>query len=213
MAPTLAVGGAVRPGEKAQLHRVKSFLSRALHSGCVDFRHDKERAKDFDMTRFHSGLRPLAAALLCSTALWGAVAAHAAESQPVYNPPIYMAHGIEYMSGGIGSDEAQLMETVLPRWPAAFEFSVKDHKGADDFAASVHITVRDNSGIALLDHVASGGPFMVARLDPGNYEVEAQLGSQTLKQELHVMPGTSTKATFVWPAGTDMAAAGTHSVQ
>ncbi|MGJ7527176.1 hypothetical protein [Variovorax sp. GB1P17] len=159
-------------------------------------------------SRFSSRTRPLAAAMLFGAVLLGALSsAHA-----TVNPPIYMAHGVEYMSGGIGSDEAQLMETVSPRWPATFEFAVKDHKGAD-FAANVHVTVRDGSGAALLDNVVSGGPFMVARLEPGNYEVEAQLGNQVLKQALHVLPGAAAKATFVWPAGTDMASAGTRTVQ
>lgn len=159
-------------------------------------------------TRFPSSKRPLAAAMLCGAVLLGALSsAHA-----TVNPPIYMTHGVEYMSGGIGSDEAQLMETVSPRWPASFEFAIKDHKGAD-FAANVHITVRDGSGTALLDNVVSGGPIMVARLEPGNYEVEAKLGSQTLKQPLHVLQGAAAKATFVWPAGTDMASAGTRTVQ
>ena len=152
--------------------------------------------------------RPLAAGMFCGAVLFGALST----AQATVNPPIYMAHGVEYMSGGIGSDEAQLMETVSPRWPATFEFAIKDHKGAD-FAANVHVTVRDSSGAALLDNVVSGGPFMVARLDPGNYEVEARIGSQVLKQELHVLQGAPTKATFVWPAGTDMASAGTRPVQ
>lgn len=161
-------------------------------------------------TRFSSSSsRPLAAALLCGAALFGAFAVPALAA---VNPPIYMTHGVEYMSGGIGSDEAQLMETVLPRWPASFEFAIKDHKGAD-FAADVHLTVRDASGAAVLDNVASGGPFMVARLDPGTYQVEARIGTQTLKQEVHVPQGSTVKTTFVWPAGTDMASAGTRTVQ
>ena len=158
--------------------------------------------------RFPSRTRPLSAAMLCGAVLLGALSsAHAA-----VNPPIYMTHGVEYMSGGIGSDEAQLMETVSPRWPATFEFAIKDRKGAD-FAAGVHVTVRDRSGTALLDNVVSGGPFMVARLEPGTYEVEARIGSQTLKQSLNVPQGGPAKATFVWPAGTDMASAGTRTVQ
>ncbi|MDP9893622.1 hypothetical protein J2W32_002312 [Variovorax boronicumulans] len=155
-----------------------------------------------------SRMRPLAAAMLCGAVLLGALSsAHAA-----VNPPIYMTHGVEYMSGGIGSDEAQLMETVSPRWPATFEFAVKDHNSAD-FAAGVHVTVRDSSGTKLLDNVVSGGPFMVARLEPGTYEVEARIGSQTLKQSLTVPTGASAKAIFEWPAGTDMASAGTRTVQ
>lgn len=152
--------------------------------------------------------RPLAAALLCGAVLFGALSpAHA-----TVNPPIHMTNGIEYMSGGIGSDEAKLMETVAPRWPATFEFAIKDHKSAE-FASDVRLTVRDSRGNALLDNVNSAGPFMVARLDPGTYEVEARLRGNTLKQTLHVMPGAPARLEFLWPAGTDMAASGTARVQ
>jgi hypothetical protein len=144
-------------------------------------------------------LRPLTA-VLCSGALFAALSAHA-----VVNPPIHMTHGVEYMSGGIGSDEAQFMETVSPRWPATLEFAVKDHTRAD-FAADVRVTVRDQNARAVLDNVLSTGPFLVARLAPGRYEVEATLSTQTLKQELTVLPGAPTKTLLLWPANTDMAA-------
>ena len=151
------------------------------------------------MIHWHT-MRPLAAAMLCGGALLGALSA-----QAVTNPPIRMTHGIEYMSGGIGSDEAKLMETVAPRWPATLEFATQDHKNAD-FAADVRVTVRDASGKAVLDNVRSSGPFLVARLDPGRYEVEATLGGQMLKQALTVRSGIATKAMFEWPAQADMAA-------
>ncbi|KLN56638.1 hypothetical protein [Variovorax paradoxus] len=160
-------------------------------------------------TRISSHARPLAAATLCGAVLLAALSssAHAA-----FNPPIRMTHGIEYMSGGIGSDEAKLMETVAPRWPATFEFAIKDHKGAE-FASDVRVTVRDSHGAVLLDNVESAGPFMVARLDPGTYEVEARLRGNTLKQTLQVMPGAPARVAFLWPAGTDMASAGTRTVR
>ena len=140
--------------------------------------------------------------VLCSAVLLAALsAAHA-----VPNPPIHMAHGVEYMSGGIGKDEAELMETVSPRWAATFEFATKDRKGAD-FAANVRVTVRNSRGTAVLDQVTSAGPFMVARLEPGDYEVEAQLAGQTLKQPLHVVAGGSARATFLFPPGAGMASA------
>ncbi|AMM24735.1 hypothetical protein [Variovorax sp. PAMC 28711] len=140
--------------------------------------------------------------LLCSAALLGA----AATAQAAVNPPIRVTHGVEYMSGGIGKDEAELMETVAPRWAASFEFATKDRKGVD-FAADVRVTVRDSGGAAVLDNVISGGPFMVARLEPGDYQIEAQLGGQMLKQPLHVVAGESARATFLFPAGTGMASA------
>jgi len=162
-------------------------------------------------SRNSSRSRPRAAATstLCGAALLFFAAISSAHA--TVNPPIRTTHGIEYMSGGIGSDEAQLMETVSPRWPATFEFAIKDHKGAD-FASDVRVTVRDSNGTVLLDHVASEGPFMVARLEPGTYEVEARLRGNTLKQTLQVAPGMPAKMTFLWPEGTDMASSGTRSV-
>jgi len=160
-------------------------------------------------SRISSQTRPLAAAMLCGAVL---LAALSSSAYAAFNPPIRMTHGIEYMSGGIGSDEARLMETVAPRWPATFEFAIKDHKGAE-FASDVRVTVRDSHGTVLLDNVESAGPFMVARLDPGTYEVEARLRGNTLKQTLQLKPGTPARVAFLWPAGTDMASAGTRAVQ
>ena len=159
-----------------------------------------------------SHARPIAAATGAALLVLLGGALSVQPAQAAMNPPILMAHGVEYMSGGIGQDEAQLMETVSPRWPASFEFAIKDGRRAD-FAAGVHVTVRDSHGTALLDNVVSGGPFMVARLEPGRYEVEARIGGQTLKQTLQVSLGAPAKAVFEWPAGTDMASAGTRTVR
>jgi len=124
-----------------------------------------------------------------------------------FNPPILLSHGIEYMSGGVGSDEAELMRTVEPRWPAVFEFAVKDGKGAA-FAADVVVTVKDAQGALVLDRVRSSGPYLVARLDPGKYVVEAELGGRRISREIAVGgPGTSTRSVFEWPQGTDMQSA------
>lgn len=144
--------------------------------------------------------QPAAAIVIGSASLFGALAAHA-----VYNPPIHMLNGIEYMSGGVSSEEAELMENVAPRWPATFEFAVKNGKRSE-FAAEVVVTVRSSSGQAVLSRVVADGPFMVARLDPGRYEVEATLAGQTLKQEVEISAGSATRTLFVWPAGTNISA-------
>lgn len=142
-----------------------------------------------------------ATAALCAGAVLALAAAGAQAA--VYNPPIHVAHGIEYMSGGVGSDEAELMRVVEPRWPAVFEFSVKDGKGAA-FAADVVLTVRDAQGHVVLDQVHSAGPYLMARLDPGRYTVDAVLAGQKIQREISVRgPGTSVKSVFEWPQGTD----------
>jgi hypothetical protein len=144
--------------------------------------------------------QPAAAIAIGGASLFSTLAAHA-----VYNPPIHMSNGVEYMSGGVGSEEAELMETVSPRWPATFEFAVKEGKRSE-FAAEVLVTVRVASGQVVLSQVAADGPFMVARLEPGRYEVEATLSGKTLKQEVEVTAGRGTRTLFVWPAGTGLSA-------
>jgi hypothetical protein len=144
--------------------------------------------------------RQAAALALGGASLVGALSARAA-----FNPPIHMANGVEYMSGGVSSDEAALMQTVAPRWPATFEFAVKDGSRSD-FAADVAVTVRDAAGRTVLSQVTAQGPFMVARLDPGRYEVEATLAGRTLKQTVEVHAGSPARTLFLWPAGTDVSA-------
>jgi hypothetical protein len=144
--------------------------------------------------------QPVAAMAIGGASLFGAMAAHA-----IYNPPIHMVNGVEYMSGGIGTEEAELMETVSPRWPATFEFAVKDGKRAD-FAADVLVTVRNASGEPVLRDIVSNGPMLVARLEAGRYEVEATLGGRTLKQQVDVVQGSASRTVFVWPTGTSLSA-------
>lgn len=150
----------------------------------------------------HRSWRPQAALALGAVALSGALAAHA-----VYNPPIHMANGVEYMGGGTSSEEAALMQSIEPRWPASFEFAVKEGRRQVS-AADVVLTVRDASGRALLSQISTGGPFLVARLEPGRYEVEATRAGQTLTQQIDVLPWQPKRTVFVWPGGTE---SGLHS--
>lgn len=145
----------------------------------------------------HRSWRPQVALALGAAALSGALAAHA-----VYNPPIHMANGVEYMGGGTSSEEAALMQSIEPRWPASFEFAVQEGKRQVS-AADVVLTVRDASGRTLLSQVATGGPFLVARLDPGRYEIEATRAGQTLTQQIEVLPWQPKRTVFVWPGGAE----------
>lgn len=89
-----------------------------------------------------------------------------ASAQAAPSPTIHMSHNVEYMSGGIGKDEAELMQTVSPRWPATFEFAVKDGNKAD-FAADVRVTVRDSRGMALVRRTGPSWSAAAAGRLPG----------------------------------------------
>ena len=127
-------------------------------------------------------------------------------AQALTNPPIRIAQGIEYMCGGKSSAEASFMETVAPRWAATLEFAVSRGKPGQ-FPSDVKVVVRERYSGRLVMEAATGAPIMLARLDPGAYQVEATLAGITLQQPLTVFNGLSSKALFVWPSNVDFAAA------
>ncbi|MEJ7688002.1 MAG: hypothetical protein WKG03_18495 [Telluria sp.] len=147
---------------------------------------------------------PVAALVLFGASICAQAAAN--------NPPIRMAQGIEYMCGGNGSAEAAFMRTVAPRWAATLEFAVNRGKPGD-VPADVKVVVRERySGKPVMQAMA-GAPFMLMRLDPGAYEIEATLAGVTLQQPLVVFIGISSRAAFVWPSNVDFIAAGARPLR
>lgn len=116
-------------------------------------------------------------------------------------PPIQKSGQIEYLSGGIGKDEATAIKTASKHWPLTLEFAVKDKTRAD-FAAKVNLVVRDAAGHTELQ-TTTAGPFVLAKLSPGSYTVDATLDSKPLHKKILVKHGVTAKALFIWPAGTD----------
>lgn len=150
------------------------------------------------MTSFHltsAVARTVATAVLTLGAL---VAAQAAA-----NPPIRMADGVEYMCGGADKTEAQFLQTVSPRWAATLEFSLGQGARAA-LPSEVQVLVRDKYNGKLVMETTATGPMMLARLEPGSYDVEATLGGITLAQQVNVFNGMPVRARFVWPSNIDV---------
>ena len=115
-------------------------------------------------------------------------------------PAVHKSGQVEYLTGGVGSDQSRAIEQASKRWPLTLEFAVKD-KGHADFAADVDTVVRDAKGHSVV-HVESAGPFLLAKLAPGRYLVDASLDGKTLHERVLVKRGEPAKAVFVWPADT-----------
>jgi hypothetical protein len=139
-------------------------------------------------------------------ALFGAIGS----AQALDNPPIRMAQGIEYMCGGTSRAEAAFMQTVSPRWAASFAFAVGGAK-AGDLPGEVKVVVRERYTGRFVMQATSADPYMLARLDPGAYEVEATLAGLSLTQPIVVFNGMSSSAAFVWPSNVDYLAASGQS--
>jgi hypothetical protein len=128
-------------------------------------------------------------------------------AQALTNPPIKVAQGIEYMCGGRSGDEAAFMKTVSPRWAATLEFGITRSGPGVRFPSEVDVVVRERYSSREVMHAATGSPFMLARLNPGAYEVEATMGGVTLAQPLVVFNGVGSKVVFMWPSNVDFASA------
>ena len=142
--------------------------------------------------------RPVLAVLITSTALCSAWAGNL--------PPVKTQGAVTYLSGGIGKDEARAVEAAAPKWPAVLEFVVKEKKSTEDaFLANVSVRIMDPAHHTVLATV-SDGPFVLARLQPGRYRVEATIDGRTLTRSLQVAATGSTREVFVWPASAAHAA-------
>ncbi|MDP9899726.1 hypothetical protein [Variovorax ginsengisoli] len=146
--------------------------------------------------------RPLAALAFGGMVFLGALE----PAQAVSNPPIRMVDGIEVMCGGHNKAEMAFMEMVAPRWAATLEFAVsRGARGA--FPSDVRVSVRDKyTGRPVLATVADG-PMLVARLDPGTYDVEATVSGLTITHTITVFDGAATRTVFQWPSNFDFIAA------
>jgi len=116
-------------------------------------------------------------------------------------PPMRNSGPVEYLSGGIGADESAAIQSASRQWPLALEFAIKDRQRAD-FAADVKVRIRDARGNEVLQ-ATSEGPFLLAKLAPGSYAVEATLAGQTLNRKVNVKAGQSAREVFLWDASAD----------
>ncbi|MBB3181185.1 carboxypeptidase regulatory-like domain-containing protein [Variovorax sp. Sphag1AA] len=112
-------------------------------------------------------------------------------------PPVHKFGSVEYLSGGIGLDESRAIEHASPQWPLTLEFAAKDKQRAD-FLADVKVRVRDAHGKDTMK-ATSDGPFLLAKLPPGQYVVDATLAGKKLSENIVIKEHGPTKAVFVWP--------------
>jgi hypothetical protein len=119
-------------------------------------------------------------------------------------PPVHHSGAVQYLSGGVGAGEARALQDASKdstQWPLTLEFAIKTAHGAE-YAADVAVQLHDSHGRTALDTRAQG-PFLLAQLPPGAYQVDATLDGHTLHQQVLVKTGHSARAVMLWPAGTD----------
>lgn len=103
-----------------------------------------------------------------------------------------------FVTGGIGLDESTAFKSAMKDWPLSMLFAQKQGARAE-YVADVQLAVTDRKGNTAFETV-SQGPFVLAKLQPGSYQVAATLDNKTLHQTVEIKPGKPARIVFLWPA-------------
>jgi hypothetical protein len=102
---------------------------------------------------------------------------------------------VTFVSGGIGGDERNAMQTIRADYNLSLLFSVQ---GTGEYLSNVKVNITDSSGNTLLETV-SDGPMLLASLKPGRYTVTADLDGQVAHKKATIVGNKRTSLSFIWP--------------
>jgi len=104
------------------------------------------------------------------------------------------AHGIEYMMGGVGIGEREIMENSAQDYNVKLSFAEK----AGVFLAGIGVSVEDQKGTRLID-LTTNGPWLYVKLPPGAYTVTATFNGEAKRiQRLNVRDTGRTTRLLRW---------------
>lgn len=103
---------------------------------------------------------------------------------------------VEYVTGGFGSEESSAMKEAMSDYPLALTFSARNG-GRSAYVSQVQVVVRDQYDSTVLN-VESQGPFLLARLQPGSYQIHVTYRNATQSRPLTIEDRKSTRMVFEW---------------
>ena len=112
-------------------------------------------------------------------------------------PEAKVAQGIEYISGGIGSEESDALLALGKKWPLVLEFS-QDHPQRPLWVADVTVKIMDPKKKVVFEAMCDG-PIMLLKINPGKYDAEYSFEGKVLKRSLVIEEGKFQKQSVVWP--------------
>lgn len=94
-----------------------------------------------------------------------------APAQTILIPQEYGQGNASYVSGGIGSDEAEVMRQASANYPLTLEMATAAGGPRDAYISDAKVDIRDGSGNPVLS-TTTQGPIMLVRLPAGTYTVD-----------------------------------------
>lgn len=108
---------------------------------------------------------------------------------------------VDYLTGGFGLDESTAIKEAMGDYSLAMTFA-SSAGGRAAYVSQVQVVIRDAYDSTVLN-VESRGPFLLARLPAGTYEVFATYNNQTQSRTVAIKDGHSTRQVFEWQGAPD----------
>lgn len=129
----------------------------------------------------------IAAVLLGSASLTTA----AADAEPV----IQGAGSVAYVSGGVGSESLDRLSAIAGQFNVKLIFAMN----SGEYVSNVRVEIIDAKGRNVVD-AHSDGPWFLARLPVGHYQMVASLSGKTEKRQIDVAANKLSTIDFRWAA-------------
>jgi hypothetical protein len=110
----------------------------------------------------------------------------------VGDPVVQTAGNVTYVSGGIGLDAIARMESMASQHNLKLVFALR----SGEYLSDVRVTIADSAGRTVLD-TTSDGPWFLATLPRGNYQVNAAFAGRAERRTVAVGSGLRT-VDFRW---------------
>jgi hypothetical protein len=108
---------------------------------------------------------------------------------------VQTAGGVSYVSGGVGTDSIDRLRSLSGDFNLKLVFATK----SGDYVSGVGVAIADAAGKTLLD-TTSEGPWFLARLPAGNYQIVATFGGKAVKRQIAVGAAKLRTVDFRWPS-------------
>jgi hypothetical protein len=113
-------------------------------------------------------------------------------------PPEQRVGEVSFVTGGASESELVAFRQASSRYPLAIEVR-RTSSGRPGPTTGAQVAVMSRSGEEVIS-TRSDGPFVLARVPPGDYVVQAELNGRVLSQEV-VVTGTGTARAVITFAG------------
>ena len=125
-----------------------------------------------------------------------ALPTHTLSAEPM---PLHDMHAgdVSYLTGGIGSSEAESMREAAKDYALEIVF-VQKLKQQEEFISDVKVKIKDSQKNTVLD-VTTEGSFLLVNLPNGKYIITAEFNNDTKQQKVNVAAKKHQKIVFWWP--------------